>query len=125
MNEDNRGPEGVRVVRDDAVTKALREIYAPPAGDAYWAALEQRIVSALDTADTWWTVSDRWLRTGLVAAAAAVVIAAGLVLRAQAQRDRTMAYENVIEVEGLESALAQREPLSQEQATLRKLTGHQ
>jgi len=36
-----------------------------------------------------------------------------------------MAYENVIEVEGLGSALAQREPLSQEQATLRKLTGHQ
>lgn len=125
MNEDNRDPEGVHLVRDDAVTRALRELYAPPASDAYWSALEQRIVGALDAADSWWTVSDRWLRTGLVAAAAAVVIATGLFLRAQAQLDRSMAYETVIEVEGLESALAQREPLSQEQATLRKLTGHQ
>jgi len=125
MTDGNRGPEGVGLVRDDALTQALRTIYAPPVGDAYWATLEQRIMTGLDAEDAWYTVSDRWLRTGLVAAAAILVVAGGLLLRAQAQMARTMAYENVVEVEGLESALAQREPLSKEQATLRKLTGHQ
>ena len=60
-----------------------------------------------------------------VAAAAMLVVAGALFVRAQTRLDRSMAYENAVEVEGLESALAQREPLSQEQATLRKLTGHQ
>jgi hypothetical protein len=122
MNGEQRGPE---LVRDDALTQALRGIYAPPSGDAYWTRLEQRIMTALDTEEAWYTVPDRWLRAGLVAAAAILVVAGGLFLRAQARLDRTMAYENVIEVEGIESALAQREPISQEQATLRKLTGHQ
>jgi hypothetical protein len=125
MNEDNRGPGGVHLVRDDALTNELRAIYAAPQGEAYWTTLEHRIMAALDTEDAWWTVPDRWLRAGLVAAAAALVIAGGLFLRAQTSLNRTMAYENVIEVEGIGSALAQREPLSQEQATLRKLTGHQ
>ena len=125
MTDGNRGPEGVRLVRDDALTQALRTIYAPPVGDAYWTTLEQRIMTGLDAEEAWYTVSDRWLRTGLVAAAAILVVAGGLLLRAQAQMARTMAYENVVEVEGLESALAQREPLSKEQAPLRKLTGHQ
>lgn len=126
MNDnDDRDPEGVRLVRDDALTQALRTIYAAPQGEAYWTTLEHRIIGALDAEDAWWTVPDRWLRAGLVAAAAVLVIAGGLFLRAQAQLDRTMAYENVVEVEGLGSVLAQREPLSQEQATLRKLTGHQ
>jgi len=122
MNDGNRGPE---LVRDDALTQALRAIYAPPSGDSYWTTLEQRIMTGLDAEEAWYTVPDRWLRAGLVAAAAILVVAGGLFVRAQARIDRTMAYDNVVEVEGLESALAQREPLSQEQATLRKLTGHQ
>ena len=125
MSNENRDSEGVRLVRDDALTQALRAMYAPPAGDAYWTMLEQRILLGLDSEDAWYEVSDRWLRTGLVAAAAILVLASGLFVRAQARLDRSMAYENVVEVEGIESALAQREPLSQEQATLRKLTGHQ
>ena len=125
MSDEHRGPEDVRLVRDDALTAALRMIYAPPDSDAYWTTLERRIMGALDTEEAWYTVSERWLRAGLVAAAAVLVLAGGLFLRAQARLERTMAYENVVEVEGLESALAQREPLSQEQAILRKLTGHQ
>ena len=125
MSNENRGSEGVRLVRDDALTQALRAMYARPASDAYWTMLEQRIMLGLDSEDAWYEVSDRWLRTGLVAAAAILVLAGGLFVRAQARLDRSMAYENVVEVEGIESALAQREPLSQEQATLRKLTGHQ
>jgi hypothetical protein len=125
MNDEFRGSDGVRLVRDDALTQALRAIYAPPSSDAYWTTLEQRIMTGLDAEEAWYTVPDRWLRAGLVAAATILVVAGGLFLRAQARLDRTMAYENVTEVEGIESALAQREPISQEQATLRKLTGHQ
>lgn len=125
MSNEQQGPEGVRLVRDDTLTQALRAIYAPPSGDAYWMTLEQRIMTGLDAEEAWYTVSDHWLRTGLVAAAAMLVVAGALFVRAQTRLDRRMAYENAVEVEGLESALAQREPLSQEQATLRKLTGHQ
>jgi hypothetical protein len=124
VNEDNRGPDGVRLVRDDALTNALREVYRAPADEGYWVSLERRIMLAIDEQESWWTVPDRWVRVGLAAAAAALVIAGGLFLREQAGIDRTMAAESVVEVEGLESALAQREPLSQEEATLRKLVGN-
>jgi len=122
MSDEHRGPE---LVRDDALTAALRAIYQKPTGEAYWAGLERRINDRIDEAETWWTVPDGWTKVGLAAAAAVLLVAGGLYARAQARLDRTLAYEAIVEVEGLESALAQREPLSQEQATLRKLTGHQ
>lgn len=125
MSNQQQDSEGPRLVRDDALTQALRSIYAPPSGEAYWTMLERRIMTGLDAEEAWYTVPDRWLRTGLVAAAAILVVAGALFVRAQTRLDRSMAYENAVEVEGLASALAQREPLSQEQATLRKLTGHQ
>jgi hypothetical protein len=121
MNNENRGPE---LVRDDALTNELRSIYRAPDGEGYWAAFERRIMLAIEEQDAWWTMPDRWVRVGLAAAAAALFIAGGLFLREQAQIDRTMASDAITEVEGLESALAQREPLSQEQATLRKLVGN-
>lgn len=122
MSDEHRGPE---LVRDDALTAALRAIYQRPTGEAYWAALESRIMSRIDESDAWWSVSDRWVRAGLVAAAVTLLVAGGVFLRAQARINRTLAAESVVEVDGLGSALAQREPLSQEEATLRKLTGHQ
>ncbi len=126
MSDEQRGPE---LVRDDALTTALRAIYQAPADPAYWTGLERRIMATVDlegsASEVWWTVSDRWVRVGLFAAAATLVLAGGMFLRAQARIDQTMAAETIIEVEGLESALAQREPISREQATLRKLTGHQ
>jgi hypothetical protein len=122
MTDEHRGPE---LVRDDALTEALRAIYARPMSEAYWAGLEGRIMQRIDEADAWWTVPDRWVRYGLAAAAAAVLLATGLYLRAQARLDRTMAVEAIVEVEGLESALARRGSMSQEEATLRQLTGHQ
>ena len=112
-------------MRDDALTAALRAIYQKPTGEAYWAGLERRINDRIDEAETWWTVPDQWVRVGLAAAAAVLLIAGGMYVREQAQLDSTLAYEAIVEVEGLESALAQREPLSQEQATLRRLTGNQ
>lgn len=125
MTDEHRGPAEIHLVRDDALTAALRAIYQRPTGAAYWAALEGRIMARIDESEAWWSVSDRWVRVGLVAAAATLVTAGGLFLRAQSRINRTLAAETIVEVEGLQSALAQREPLSQEEATLRKLTGHQ
>lgn len=126
MSDEQRGPE---LVRDDALTVALRAIYRAPADPAYWTGLEQRIMATVDlegsASEAWWTVSDRWVRVGLFAAAATLLLAGGMLLREQAQLNQTMAVDAIVEVEGLESALAQREPISREQATLRKLTGHQ
>lgn len=122
MTDEHRGPE---LVRDDALTAALRAIYQKPTGEAYWAALEGRIMARIEESEAWWSVSDRWLRAGLVAAAAALVLAGAMYFRAQARINRTLAAEAIVEVEGLESALAQREPISPDEATLRKLTGHQ
>jgi hypothetical protein len=107
MNEENRGPEGVSLVRDDALTNALREVYRAPEDPGYWTGLERRIMLAIEEQDVWYTVPDRWVRVG-----------------EQAGIDRNMAAEAIVEVEGLESALAKREPLSQEEATLRKLIGN-
>jgi hypothetical protein len=121
MNEDNRGPE---LVRDDALTNALREVYRAPEDPGYWTGLERRIMAVIEEQDAWYTVPDRWVRVGLAAAAAALFIAGGLFLREQAGIDRNMAAEAIVEVEGLESALAQRDPVSQEEATLRKLVGN-
>jgi hypothetical protein len=123
INEHDSGAP--QLVRHDALTAALRAIYARPTGEAYWSGLERRIMERIDESETWWTVSDRWTRVGLAAAAAALVIAGGLYLREQMRLDRSMALDAIVEVEGLESALAQREPLSREQVALRRLTGHQ
>lgn len=122
MSDEHRGPG---LVRDDALTTALRAIYQKPVSEAYWAALEGRIAARIEESEAWWSVSDRWLRTGLAAAAAALVLAGAMYLRAQTRINRTLAAEAIVEVEGLSSALAQREPISQDEATLRKLTGHQ
>lgn len=122
MNDGLNGPE---LVRDDTLTTTLRELYAAPVGEAYWTALEGRIVAALDGDEPVYGLPERWLRRGLLAAAVAVLIAGAVLWRTQAATNRTMAYENVQGVEGLGSALAQREPISAEQARLRKLTGQQ
>ncbi|MCC7195771.1 MAG: hypothetical protein IT356_09470 [Gemmatimonadaceae bacterium] len=122
MTDEHRGPE---LVRDDALTAALRAIYRKPAGEAYWAALEARIMARIADAEAWWTVPDRWLRVGLAAAAAALILAGGMFLRAQSHINRTLAADAIVEVDGLGSSLAQREPISSDEAALRKLTGRQ
>ena len=74
-HEDNGG--------DDDITKALRDVYAPPAGDAYWDELESRILSYVRARGktvipvNWWSDLAAWAGPGL-AAAALLFVAAGL-----------------------------------------------
>jgi type VI protein secretion system component VasK len=79
------GPEG----RDDDLTRELRRLYAAPADDAYWRALEARIVAAVSTArtDAWWQPLARWARPGAVAAAIAVALAGAALWKAREARE--------------------------------------
>jgi hypothetical protein len=70
------GPNG----RDDEVTRMLRRIYGPPGGEAFWEALERRILARVSAneEDIWWRQLSRW-RRGLAVAGAAAIVMAGLV----------------------------------------------
>jgi hypothetical protein len=78
------GPPG----RDDAVSRELRRMYAPPGGEAFWEGLERRILArvALAEEDVWWRQLARWRRGIAVAAAAAILIATFVVRHSNEQR---------------------------------------
>ncbi len=64
---------------DDAVTRALSELHAPPAAETYWSELEARIMARVAQVEpAWWSELGRWARPALVAAA---VLATVLVRR--------------------------------------------
>jgi len=67
-----------RDMRDDELDGALRELYAPPSDDSYWASLERRILQAVgaERPREWWSYFPGWVRLGLSAAAAAALVAA-------------------------------------------------
>ena len=81
---------------DDGVTRALRELHAPPASDGYWAELEARIMARIAQAETaWWSELGRWARPALAAAAALLIAAALLVFRSR-DAETQVAYEDVL-----------------------------
>ena len=82
---------------DDEITRGLRQIYAAPAGDSYWRGLEARILSRLATPPSigWWDELDRWMRPAL-AAAAVVLLAAGVALFRAYQADQADTYEAML-----------------------------
>ena len=120
--------DGPRLVRDDDLTRELRKLYAAPTDAGYWDAFERRILERIagaddsDLADLWWSVPEKWLRIGLVAAGFALIVAGSLLLRTQAQASR-MAYDTVVQPALDAPTLAVREKLTEQQATLRALTG--
>ena len=81
---------------DDAVTRAMRELHAPPGGEGYWSGLEARIMARIAHAeDAWWSELGPWARPAL-AAAAALVLAAGLLLSRSREAETQVAYEDVL-----------------------------
>jgi hypothetical protein len=81
---------------DEPVTRALRELYAPPAGEGYWSDLEARIMARIAQAEpAWWAELGRWARPALVAAAL-LVLAAGLVVFRTEEEATQLAYEDVL-----------------------------
>ena len=111
MTEEMRGPA---LVRDDELTNELRAIYAAPKAESYWDGLEQRILARVEKGKeegSWWVVSERTYRVGLIAAALTLLVAGSVYLRSRAVEAR-MAYERVLEPPGTDQpTFARRGPL--------------
>ena len=83
---------------DAELTNALRALYAAPAEDSYWDALEARILAHVARGDetaNWWSELVDMARPGLVAAAA-LILAASLAMARSQQLEARNAYGSVI-----------------------------
>jgi hypothetical protein len=93
-------PRGDRDSLDESLVALIRDAYAPPGGDGYWAGLEQDImarVSSSGPADTpWYSVLAPWTRPALIAAAAIFAVAS-VVNYEIVDTDSQVAYDSVIE----------------------------
>lgn len=127
MTDEMKGPALVR--DDDELTSHLRAIVAPPADDAYWNGLEQRIMARIERGrdeNRWWALSAQAYQLGLMAAGLTLIVAASVFLRERAL-ERRMAYETVIETPSgqPEQVWARRGLVPPDrQATLRAVTDH-
>jgi adenine/guanine phosphoribosyltransferase-like PRPP-binding protein len=118
-------PEGVIVV--------VRDMYAPPQGDAYWSALEARIMASIadSAAGRWWMVVGGWARGGLAVAAAIIVatVVSALLTQARNQEMRT-AYESASQPSITQTmsvptgALSERDGPDSRGATFRDVISH-
>lgn len=85
--------------RDERLTGALRDLLAPPGGEAYWGGLESRILARLGGGAVVdlgpWSVLAAWMRPALVAAAAAVLFAVGALVQAR-RAEATNAYQVLV-----------------------------
>ena len=83
---------------DAELTNALRALYAAPADESYWDALEARILAHVahgNDSMAWWAELAEMARPGL-AAAAALILAASLALVHSRQLEASSAYASVI-----------------------------
>src|ERR687887_2136090 len=85
------GPHG----RDDDLTRALRQLYAAPADEAYWRTLERRILARL-VEEEWWLPLAAWVRVGVIAAGVALTVASLALVRSH-RAEAQFAYQAVIE----------------------------
>lgn len=92
--------------REDDVTRSLRVLYAAPTDDGYWNALEARILARVAQAgypSAWWAELPHFARPAL-AAAAALIVAAGAALVHARQLEARDAYATVISAAPIEAA---------------------
>lgn len=110
---------------DDDIARELRELYAPPRGDAYWNELEARIMGRIAEVDLgWWGELERWARPALVAAAL-LILAAGIAMVHAQQTEREVAYEDILAPGPAPIETTIRPTLeSDREATLRYVFGH-
>jgi hypothetical protein len=83
---------------DDNTLRTLRELHAPPGGEAYWSQLEARIMERVagSAPAEWWSAFDGWVRIGLAAAAIVAVLVGAAMSRSNEVQAR-LAYEAVME----------------------------
>lgn len=96
---------GAPAPHDPRVTQHLRERHAPPGGDAYWSALEERLLARVaapgEAVVEWWGVLDGWRRAGAIAAAVALV-AALVTARHERVASARVAYEGAMDTPAAE-----------------------
>ena len=83
---------------DAELTNALRALYAAPADESYWDALEARILQHVATGEVrsgWWDELADMIRPGLIAAAA-LILAASLAMARSEQLEARNAYASLI-----------------------------
>ena len=83
---------------DSQLTDALRAVYAAPADESYWNALEARILDFVahgDERTVWWNELAEMIRPGLIAAAA-LILAASLAMARSEQLEARNAYASLI-----------------------------
>jgi anti-sigma-K factor RskA len=87
-----------REFRDDELHASLRGVYAAPAEESYWASLERRIMARIQTesAREWWSYFPGWVRSGLVAASIAVLVAGYAAWRTREAQEET-AYRELLD----------------------------
>lgn len=117
----------------DDVIVVVRDMYAPPKGDAYWSALESRIMASIadSAAGRWWMVVGGWARGGLAVAAAIIVatVVSALLTQAHNQQMRT-AYESASRPSITQTmsvptgALSERDGPDSRGATFREVISH-
>lgn len=117
----------LRLHRDDDedVTRGLRSLFAAPADDAYWRALEARILARLHgdavPSIAWWDELHSWARPALVAAAL-VLLAAGVAVARNREVTQQTAFAAVFTPTSLPVETAVRPVLEEPRdATLRYL----
>jgi hypothetical protein len=123
---------------DAKITEMLRDVYAPPAGGAYWDSLETRIMAYIKEHEgavvaipvNWWSDLASWAGPGL-AAAALLFVAAGLMWSRQKDEDLRTTYEAVTEPlasdvlpGAVQVVTAPRDGSSQREATFRYVLSH-
>lgn len=113
------------------VIEAVRELHAPPGGDAYWPLLEARVLASISAAaeNRWWQVLDAWARRGLVAAAVILAVAGALLVRSH-DTEVQMAYDAAAQSVVADSpivppnALTERSGPSERDATFQDVISH-
>jgi hypothetical protein len=121
---------------DAKITEMLREVYAPPAGGAYWDSLETRIMAYIKAQEAvsipvnWWSDLASWAGPGL-AAAALLFVAAGLMWSRQQDEDMRTTYMAVTDPLGsdvlpgaVQVVTAPHDGSSQREATFRYVLSH-
>jgi hypothetical protein len=122
---------------DPELTGILRAAYAPPAADAYWDALESRIMSHIaehrpsaGIPVNWWSDLASWAAPGL-AAAALLFVAAGMLWSRQDDEELRTSYEAVTEPVAadilpgaVQVVTAPHDGSSQREATFRYVMSH-
>lgn len=78
---------------EDEAQTALRALYAPPADESYWDAMERRILAAVrvEKPREWWSYFPGWVRLGMSVAAGAMIVASAAAWHAREAQEQLAA----------------------------------